>query len=157
MRTEGHVVLLHAFPLNATLWQPQVDREPDGWRFVAPDLPGFGRSSLPPARTMEGMARAVLAQMDASGIERAVICGMSMGGYVTLALFRIAPERFSGLVLADTRATADTDQQRGNSERQGVDGQDAQTRGSVDDDVVVGVEQRLQASLEYALLRERLA
>lgn len=112
MRTEGHVVLLHAFPLNATLWQPQVERAPAGWHMVTPDLPGFGRSSLPPARTMEEMARAVAAQLDDLEIERAVIGGMSMGGYVTLALFRLAPERFSGMILADTRATADNDQQR---------------------------------------------
>lgn len=112
MLTEGHVVLIHAFPLNASLWQPQVDRAPAGWRFVTPDLPGFGRSSLPPVRTIDGMAHAVLAHLDELRIERAVIGGMSMGGYVTLALFRLAPERFSGMVLADTRATADNDQQR---------------------------------------------
>src|ERR687890_664148 len=103
MRTQGHVVLLHAFPLNATLWQPQVARAPAGWHVVTPDLPGFGRSSLPPARTMEEMARAVATQLDDLEIERAVIGGISMGGYVTLALFRLAPERFSGMILADTR------------------------------------------------------
>jgi pimeloyl-ACP methyl ester carboxylesterase len=88
MYANGHVVLLHAFPLNSTLWRPQIERAPTGWRFVAPDL------------------------LDEQGIDRAVIGGMSMGGYVTLALYRLAPERFAAMILADTRATADTDQQK---------------------------------------------
>jgi 3-oxoadipate enol-lactonase len=112
MYANGHVVLLHAFPLNSTLWRPQIDRAPTGWRFVAPDLPGFGASVLPAARSMEAMAREVLNVLDEQGIDRAVIGGMSMGGYVTLALYRLAPERFAGMLLADTRATADTDQQK---------------------------------------------
>lgn len=112
MFSEGHVVLIHAFPLNAGLWRPQVDRAPSGWRFLTPDLPGFGGSTRPPARSMDDMARAVLAAMDAEEVRRAVIGGMSMGGYVTLALYRLAPERFTGMILADTRATADSEQQR---------------------------------------------
>lgn len=110
--SQGHVVLIHAFPLDATLWRPQVDRAPTGWRFVTPDLPGFGASSSAPARRIDDMARAVVNRMDEQGIERAVIGGLSMGGYVTLALYRLAPERFSAMILADTRATADSDQQR---------------------------------------------
>ena len=112
MYANGHVVLLHAFPLNSTLWRPQIERAPTGWRFVAPDLPGFGASVLPAARSMEAMAREVLNVLDEQGIERAVIGGASMGGYVTFALYRLAPERFAGMLLADTRATADNDQQK---------------------------------------------
>lgn len=112
MYANGHVVLLHAFPLNSTLWRPQIERAPTGWRFAAPDLPGFGASVLPAARSMEAMAREVLNVLDEQGIDQAVIGGMSMGGYVTLALYRLAPERFTGMVLADTRATADNDQQK---------------------------------------------
>lgn len=112
MYSQGHVVLLHAFPLNGSLWRPQVDRAPTGWCFVTPDLPGFGASILPPGRTMEAMAREVLNVLDERGIQHAVIGGLSMGGYVTLALYRLASERFSGMVLADTRATADSDVQK---------------------------------------------
>ena len=112
MVSEGHVVLLHAFPLNATLWRRQVEAAPAGFRFVTPDLPGFGASAEPPATSMDGMARSVLRELDRLGIDRAIIGGLSMGGYVTLALYRLAPERFSGMILADTRATADTDQQK---------------------------------------------
>jgi pimeloyl-ACP methyl ester carboxylesterase len=61
---------------------------------------------------MSGMAEHVLRAMDGMGIERAVIGGLSMGGYVTLALYRLAPERFEAMILADTRATADNDTQK---------------------------------------------
>lgn len=112
MAAEGHVVLVHAFPLSSELWDPQRAALPDGWRLFTPDLPGFGGSTEPPAMSVEAMAASVLAGMDARGIERAVIGGMSMGGYVTFAMQRLAPERFSGLVLVDTRATADSEQQK---------------------------------------------
>lgn len=112
MRFEGYVVLLHAFPLNATLWRPQVDTAPAGWRLVARDLPGFGTSTAPPTVSMDAMARGTLRLLDALHIEKAVIGGLSMGGYLTLALYRMAPERFSGMILADTRATADTEAQQ---------------------------------------------
>lgn len=112
MDPQGYVVLVHAFPLSAELWDPQRSALPPGWRLFTPDLPGFGGSTEPPAMSVEGMAASVLAAMDTRGIRRAVIGGMSMGGYVTFAMYRLAPERFSGLVLVDTRATADTDQQK---------------------------------------------
>ena len=112
MDPQGHVVLIHAFPLNAELWDGQRSALPDGWRLFTPDLPGFGGSAGPPAMSVEAMAASVLAGMDGRGIRRAVIGGMSMGGYVTFALMRMAPERFSGLVLVDTRSTADSDPQK---------------------------------------------
>lgn len=112
MDPQGHVVLIHAFPLSAELWDGQRQALPAGWSLFTPDLPGFGGSTEPPAMGVEAMAGSVLAGMDARGIRRAVIGGMSMGGYVTFALLRLAPERFSGLVLVDTRATADTDAQK---------------------------------------------
>jgi len=112
MVSARHVVLLHAFPLHAALWRPQRDFAPPGWRYNAPDFPGFGASSETAVTSMDAMAESVLRTMDGLGIERAVIGGLSMGGYVTLALYRMAPERFEGMILADTRATADNDTQK---------------------------------------------
>lgn len=117
MAVPGHVVLVHAFPLNATLWSGQRDAMPAGWRLFAPDLPGFGASTAAPAQSVDAMAAAIIAAMDDAGIERAVIGGMSMGGYVTFALLRQAAERFAGVILVDTRATADTDEQKQNRRR----------------------------------------
>ena len=106
------VVLLHAFPLNADMWRPQLEAVPDGSRFIAPDLRGFGpsrdSSPWPQPATMDQFAEDVGLVLDHLAIDRAVIGGLSMGGYVALALFRKSPERFAGMILADTRSQADT-------------------------------------------------
>jgi len=104
------VVLLHAFPLNADMWRPQLERVPEGWRFIAPDLRGFGPDAAPPSgpATLDHMAAEVVLLLDRLEIDPAVIGGLSMGGYLTFALFRRAPERFSGMILADTKAQKDT-------------------------------------------------
>jgi 3-oxoadipate enol-lactonase len=103
------LVLIHGFPLSAEMWRPQLERAPIGWRFVAPDLRGFGRSPLPDGPvTVDDYAADIGALLDALTIEDAVIGGLSLGGYVTFALHRQAPARFTRMILADTRATADT-------------------------------------------------
>ena len=111
------VVLLHAFPLTAEMWRPQLARVPDGWRFLAPHLQGSGGTPPRPrpdglAATMDDYAADVGSLMDALEIESAIIGGLSMGGYVALALFRQEPARFAGMVLADTRPQADTPEGR---------------------------------------------
>ena len=111
------VVLLHAFPLNADMWRGQLERVPDGWRFIAPDLRGFGPGATAAATSMDDFADGVVALLDALEIEKATIGGLSMGGYATFALLRRAPERFHAVVLADTRSTADTEQGRAGREK----------------------------------------
>jgi len=111
------VILLHAFPLSADMWRPQLARVPEGWRFIAPDLRGFGQSRfLPPDGgteiTIDGYAADVLSLMDGLELDNAVIGGLSMGGYVSFAMFREAPSRFTAMILADTRPQADTPQAR---------------------------------------------
>jgi pimeloyl-ACP methyl ester carboxylesterase len=114
------VILLHAFPFKAEMWRAQLDAVPPGWRFIAPDLRGFGRAHLlrlkvedaAPPLTVDDYAGDVSALMDALKIDDAVIGGLSMGGYVAFALFRQAPGRFAGMILADTRPQADTPQAR---------------------------------------------
>jgi 3-oxoadipate enol-lactonase len=103
------LILIHAFPLDADMWRPQLEGVPTGWRFLAPDLRGFGTSGVNAAAvSMDDHARDVLRLLDALELESAVIGGLSMGGYVAFALFRLAPQRVSGLVLADTRPQGDT-------------------------------------------------
>ena len=101
-------MLLHAFPLNARMWEPQLPLSDGGWRVVAPHLRGAEGDSGSPATSMDDHAGDVIDLLDALHIEDAVIGGLSMGGYVTLALFRLAPAYFRGIVLADTRPQADT-------------------------------------------------
>jgi 3-oxoadipate enol-lactonase len=98
-RTQGVLVLLHAFPLNEHLWEPQMALSERGWRVIAPRLRG---------RSMDDFAAVVVDLLDALHIEEAVVGGLSMGGYATFALFRLAPRYFRGMVLADTRPQADT-------------------------------------------------
>ena len=82
-----------------------------------PNVRGFGPGEEPAASAMQDYAADVLALLDDRGIDTAVIGGLSMGGYVALALYRRAPERFAGLLLADTRAEADSEQARANRKR----------------------------------------
>ena len=105
------LVLLHAFPLHSAMWAPQLACLSAGRRVIAPDLKGFGASDAPedPARyTMLGCADELAAMLDGLGVDRVVLGGLSMGGYVALAFLRQYPDRVAGLVLADTRAAADT-------------------------------------------------
>jgi 3-oxoadipate enol-lactonase len=107
------VVMLHGFPFNRTMWSEQAESLRGAWRVVAPDLRGHGETTVTdgPA-TMEELADDLAALLDELNIERAVIAGLSMGGYVALAFVRKYAERVRALVLADTRAQADTDEAR---------------------------------------------
>lgn len=108
------VVLLHGFPFNRSLWHKQTS-ELSSYRVVTPDLRGHGETDVTVGTvTMEAMARDVVALLDHLGIDRAVIAGLSMGGYVALALARLFPQRVGALVLADTRAQDDTEEARQN-------------------------------------------
>jgi 3-oxoadipate enol-lactonase len=101
------VVFLHAFPLDRTMWAPQTSALASEWRCITIDTRGFGESTPVGPFGVDRYADDVLAVLDAAGAERATIVGLSMGGYVALALWRRAPERVGALVLADTRAGAD--------------------------------------------------
>lgn len=110
------IVLLHAFPLGAGMWEPQIRSIPKGWRLITPDLRGFGGSTDANggAPSMDDYAADVTSLLGELGITRAVIGGCSMGGYATFALLRRAPDLATGLVLADTRMGADTPEGRAN-------------------------------------------
>lgn len=106
------VMLIHAFPLDARMWDEQVDRLRRRAPVVAPSLPGFGGTEGGAGSTlsMGAAADGCLRELDAAGIERAVVCGCSIGGYVAFELWRMARQRVAGLVLANTRSGADTEQ-----------------------------------------------
>lgn len=113
----GDLVLIHAFPLDHRLWQHMLDSPPDGFRVIAMDLPGFGSSSIDLAGGRDGYDMDAIADLIAEtakscGVEEAVFGGCSMGGYACFAVLRSFPEMVSGLLLSDTRATADSNTAR---------------------------------------------
>ncbi len=111
------IIFLHAFPLNRSMWQGQITAllNEQRFRLIALDWRGFGESeSNTTVTSMELLADDVAALMDALGTQRAILCGLSMGGYVAFAFQRKYPERVGGLILADTKPDADTEEARAN-------------------------------------------
>lgn len=104
------VVLVHGFPLDHAMWDAQITALSARQRVLAPDLRGFGESGVTEGTvTMEQFADDLADLLDAAGIrEPAVLCGLSMGGYVAFEFWRKYAARLRGLVLCDTRANADT-------------------------------------------------
>ncbi len=110
------VVLLHAFPFDARLWAPQVEvLAAAGWQVHVPNLPGSGGTELLlGAPSIDSVADAILADLDHRGIDRAVLGGISLGGYVAMAMLRKRPEIFAAAICCDTKASADTELAREN-------------------------------------------
>lgn len=105
------LVLLHAFPVDSRMWEPLRAELGEDVEVVAPDQRGFGRAPAASGTPdLDAVAAEVLALLDDRGIERAVVGGCSMGGYVAMALLRRAPERVAGLLLIDTRHDADDEE-----------------------------------------------
>jgi 3-oxoadipate enol-lactonase len=104
------LVFAHAFPLNRTMWAPQVSALVERCRCVAWDYRGLGESAATPPFTVDQFADDLAALLDQLHLDKIVLAGCSMGGYVALAFWRRHRERVRALVLADTRATADSEE-----------------------------------------------
>jgi 3-oxoadipate enol-lactonase len=114
-RGEPVLLLVHGFPLQARMWEPQIQAFSGGHRIVIPDLYGFGDSEVPSDRSdysVDAYADQVAGVAAELGLGRVVLAGVSMGGYIALALARRHPGLLAGLVLADTRAEPDSDEAR---------------------------------------------
>ncbi|MCI2422080.1 alpha/beta hydrolase [Saccharopolyspora sp. K220] len=145
------LVLLHAFPVDARMWNPVRARLDEQVRVITPDQRGLGESALDgssarglaepvdsrPATerpSIDVAAADIIALLDRLELPQVVLGGCSMGGYVAMAVLRAAPERVAGLLLVDTKAVADNDEQRANrfkvadrAERDGTSGWLAET------------------------------
>jgi 3-oxoadipate enol-lactonase len=104
------LLLIHAFPLDASMWDAQVEALAPDADVLAPHLPGFGGTApVGEILTMDAAADHCAAELDRAGVDRAVVCGLSMGGYVAFSMWRRHRERIEGLLLANTRAEPDDD------------------------------------------------
>jgi pimeloyl-ACP methyl ester carboxylesterase len=112
--TGDPVIFIHGFPFNHSVWDAQLAAVPAGWRFIAPDLRGFGNSiandSVP--YTMDLFADDIIALMDHLELQQAVLCGLSMGGYITFAANERYRQRVRALVFVATRANGDSAEAR---------------------------------------------
>jgi pimeloyl-ACP methyl ester carboxylesterase len=107
------VVLIHAFPLSKEMWKEQSnDLVRNGYRVILPDLPGFGDNESISYFTIEEMAEQINELVGSLNIKKAIIGGLSMGGYVALSLLRLNPDLFSALILCDTTQLSDTNEKR---------------------------------------------
>ncbi len=124
------LLLIHAFPVDAGMWEEQVTDLEGHASVLAPSLPGFG--GTPGARdvlSMDAAADFLAGELDRAEVDRAVVCGLSMGGYVAFSLWRRHRHRVAGLVLADSRAEPDDEagreKRRALAEKAHAEGSDA--------------------------------
>ncbi|MGW7023862.1 alpha/beta fold hydrolase [Streptomyces decoyicus] len=108
------LVLVHGHPFNRSMWRPQTEHfSRAGWRVIAPDLRGYGDSTVVPGTTpLATFARDIIGLLDHLGVERCVLGGLSMGGQIVMECYRLFPERVRGLLFADTFAAAETEDGR---------------------------------------------
>ena len=113
---QGHgtpLVFIHAFPLSRTMWDPQVQGFAKDYRVITVDLRGHGESDAPLWHyTLDQFADDLNGLLTHLSLSEAVFIGLSMGGYTLMAFSRKYPEKIKALVLADTRAQADTEEGR---------------------------------------------
>ena len=111
----GHTLLLvHGHPFNRSMWSPQLGSVADaGWRVLAPDLRGYGETTVVPGIThLETFAADLAALLDCLGISSVVVGGLSMGGQIAMEFVRQFPDRVEGLLLAATFPQSDTDERK---------------------------------------------
>ena len=112
------VVLLHAFPLNASMWMPQREALGATHRVITPDQRGFGGTQLGHDEpNLDEVADDVASMLDARKVDKVVLGGLSMGGYVAMSFLRRHPDRVSALILADTKLGADSAEGAANRRR----------------------------------------
>lgn len=117
------LLLIHGFPFDHTMWQNQIEPLAEHCQVIAPDLRGYGGSSLAQKDAEQGVlmstyAEDLIAVLDQVGVnEPVILCGFSMGGYILWQLAKRFPERVKALVPCDTRAAADTDDARAGREK----------------------------------------
>jgi 3-oxoadipate enol-lactonase len=106
-------VLIHGFPFDRRIWDAQAESLSETYRVITPDLRGHGQSPVPVGvYSMDLMAQDIVALLDDLGVDRAVWAGHSMGGYITMAALRFAPEQIAGVAFVATHPHPDSNEKR---------------------------------------------
>jgi len=109
-QAESTIIFIHGFPFNKNMWIGQLDALPSAVRGIALDVRGHGNTTSGHGFfNMDVFAKDLIAFIETLKLERIVLCGISMGGYIALRAFELRPALFSGIVLSDTHSFADTD------------------------------------------------
>ncbi len=107
-RTGKPIVFIHGFPFDRSMWKPQIEFLRKEYYVISYDLRGHGASTIGDGQySVEYFVDDLIALLDHLKISKAVVVGLSMGGYIALRALERNPERFRGIVLADTRSEAD--------------------------------------------------
>ncbi len=103
------IIFLHGFPFDKSMWKNQLDSLKSSYRAIAFDIRGFGKSTDENTPlSIDLFSEDLIAFMDKLNIKKAIICGLSMGGYIALNAIKRFPELFIALILCDTQCIADT-------------------------------------------------
>ncbi|WP_207423729.1 alpha/beta fold hydrolase [Desertivirga brevis] len=107
------LIFIHGFPFSSSMWKPQLEVLPEGIEAYAPDIRGFGKSTTPHSFfSVDLFARDLFAFLDTLQLGQVVLCGLSMGGYISLRAAEIDRSRIKGIVLCDTNCVADTNESK---------------------------------------------
>jgi len=105
------IVLVHAFPLSHEMWRPQIDSLVSKYRAISYDVRGHGKSGIGDGQYMlEFLVDDLVGLLDFLQLDKAVLCGLSMGGYIVLRAAERNPERVCAMILADTQARSDSNE-----------------------------------------------
>lgn len=103
------IIFIHGFPFDKSMWVRQMEELKVNYRVIAYDIRGYGHSDdKSQDSSIELFERDLLFFMDAIRLDKAILCGLSMGGYIALKAISGHPDRFEALVLCDTSCMADT-------------------------------------------------
>jgi 3-oxoadipate enol-lactonase len=110
-RSAPAIVLIHGFPFSHEMWNPQIEFIKNHFRVIAYDIRGHGRSDVGDGQySLELFVDDLIALLDHLQLEKVVLCGLSMGGYIALRAIERNPERFRALILCDTTSNADSNE-----------------------------------------------
>ena len=105
------IVFLHGFPFSHEMWNPQAQALPDHFRSIAYDIRGHGASDVGDGQySVEFFVDDLIALLDHLHIQQTILCGLSMGGYIALRMYERFPARINGLILSNTKSTADSNE-----------------------------------------------